>query len=146
MNLPSLAIGVSIRVVAGSLEMSTPAAGQARSSAEWAARAVSRYNVGSHAKDYNIDPNRIVVSGESSGGHLALTTGMIPESAGFGSKCSGDQIPKVAAIVNFYGITDVADLLDGPNRKSYAVSWLGDAPNREPTFDLPCPRYIDDPR
>ena len=40
-------------------------------------------------------------------------------------------MPKVAAIVNFYGITDVVDLLDGPNRKSYAVSWIGDAANRE---------------
>jgi dipeptidyl aminopeptidase/acylaminoacyl peptidase len=37
----------------------------------------------------------------------------------------------VAAIVNWYGITDVADLLDGPNRRTYAVAWLGSAPDRE---------------
>src|SRR5262249_20095246 len=30
-----------------------------------------------HAKDYNFDAGRIVVSGASAGGHLALTTGMI---------------------------------------------------------------------
>src|ERR1700682_3048069 len=35
------------------------------------------------AKTYGVDVNRIVVTGESAGGHLALTTGMIPESAGF---------------------------------------------------------------
>jgi len=90
------------------------------------------------AKTYGIDTNRIVVSGESAGGHLALTTGMIPESAGFTNVCAGggfntseSAVPKVAAIVNWYGITDVADLLAGSNSKSYAVQWLGSLPNRE---------------
>jgi dipeptidyl aminopeptidase/acylaminoacyl peptidase len=32
--------------------------------------------------------------------------------------------------VNWYGITDVADLLSGPNRKTYAVAWLGSQPDR----------------
>jgi dipeptidyl aminopeptidase/acylaminoacyl peptidase len=41
------------------------------------------------------------------------------------------SLPKVAAIVNWYGITDVVDLLGGPNRRSYAVAWLGSALNRE---------------
>ena len=40
-------------------------------------------------------------------------------------------MPKVAAIVDWYGIADVVDLLDGPNRKTYAVQWLGSLPNRE---------------
>jgi acetyl esterase/lipase len=37
---------------------------------------------------------------------------------------------KVAAIVNWYGITDVVDILDGPNMKGYAVAWMGSMPNR----------------
>jgi len=37
----------------------------------------------------------------------------------------------VAKIVNVYGITDVVDLLDGPNLKTSAVSWLAGAPSRE---------------
>src|SRR5215212_6982517 len=37
----------------------------------------------SRAKDYNVDTSRIVVSGESAGGHLALAAGMIPAAAGF---------------------------------------------------------------
>ena len=91
--------------------------------------------VATHAKDYRIDPARLVVSGGSAGGHLALTTGMIPDSAGLDRECPTSQpasmtLPKVAAIVNWYGITDVADLLDGPNTKSYAVAWLGSLPNR----------------
>ena len=55
---------------------------------------------------------------------------MIPESAGLDRQCPGVPLPKVAAIINWYGITDVADLLDGPNRKPYAVAWLSGMPDR----------------
>src|SRR5207237_248490 len=54
-----------------------------------------------------------------------------PESAGLDRECPGVPLPKVAAIVDWYGIVDVKDLLDGDNRKAYAVQWLGAAPNRE---------------
>ena len=89
-----------------------------------------------HAKDYNFDTNRLIVAGASAGGHLALTTGMIPTSAGFDRTCQTPVEPKVAAIVDFFGITDIADLLDGPNKKPfpenwpYTVQWLGNQPNR----------------
>ena len=87
--------------------------------------------VAANAQTYGIDPARLVVSGGSAGGHLSLTTGMIPESAGLDRECPGVPLPKVAAIVNWYGITDVNDLLDGPNRKNYAVTWLGSLLDRE---------------
>jgi acetyl esterase/lipase len=89
-----------------------------------------------HAKDYNFDATRIVVSGASAGGHLALTTGMIPATAGLDRSCYTVDEPHVAAIVNFFGIADVPDLLDGPNKKPfpenwpYTVQWLGNQPNR----------------
>jgi acetyl esterase/lipase len=87
--------------------------------------------VAANAKTHDIDTSRLVVSGDSAGGHLTLTTGMIPESAGLDRQCPGVPLPKVAAIINWYGITDVNDLLDGPNRKSYAVEWLSSMPDRE---------------
>src|SRR5215472_2074486 len=87
--------------------------------------------VAAQAKTYDIDTARLVLSGESAGGHLALTTGMIPESAGLDRQCPDAPLPKVAAIIDWYGITDVVDLLDGPNRKAYAVQWLASLPNRE---------------
>jgi acetyl esterase/lipase len=87
--------------------------------------------VAAQAKTYDVDTSRLVLSGESAGGHLALTTGMIPESAGLDRQCPGAPLPKAAAIVDWYGITDVVDLLDGPNRKTYAVQWMASLPNRE---------------
>ena len=37
----------------------------------------------------------------------------------------------VAAIVNWYGITDVAEIIDGPNAKHYAIEWFGSISNRQ---------------
>jgi acetyl esterase/lipase len=84
------------------------------------------------AKTYNIDTSRMVVTGESAGGHLALTTGILPESAGLDRECAGPTpVPKVAAIINWFGITDVADVVDGPHRANAAMQWMGGLPNRE---------------
>lgn len=83
-----------------------------------------------NAKTYGIDVDRLVVTGQSAGGHLALMTGMLPESAGLDRQCPGTEELEVAAIVNWYGITDVNDLLEGPNMKPYAVAWLGSRMDR----------------
>jgi acetyl esterase/lipase len=85
----------------------------------------------SNAEQYGLDTSRLAVTGHSAGGHLALTTGMFEASAGFDYECPPGPALKVSAIVNFYGITDVADLLDGENRKQYAVEWLGGLAQRE---------------
>ena len=77
-----------------------------------------------NAKRYNVDAKRIVVTGGSAGGHLALMVGMTPKSAKLGPPA------KVAAVVNFYGITDVADQLEGPNLRKYAVTWVPEQAGR----------------
>ncbi len=89
-----------------------------------------------HAKEYNFDLDKVILTGPSAGGHLALMTGMAPASAGFTGQCAYEDdakvpSPKVAAIINLFGITDVADMLQGPNLRTYAISWLGSAPGRE---------------
>ena len=97
-----------------------------------------------NAAQYGFDLDRIVVSGNSAGGHLALTTGMLPASAGLDRQCPGDRRRtwttgatstaelKVAAIVNWYGITDVVDLMQGPPGTSgnFTEAWLGSRPDR----------------
>ena len=73
-----------------------------------------------NADRYGFDPNRIVLTGVSAGGHLSLITGMLTGDAGFDRRCpvrKGGDGPdralasspdiKVAAIVNWAGITDV---------------------------------------
>jgi len=63
-----------------------------------------------NAEQYMIDPSRIVITGHSAGGHLSLTTGMLPVSAGLDRQYPGNEELKVAAILNWMGITDVLDL------------------------------------
>lgn len=84
-----------------------------------------------HAKDYKFDADRIVLMGHSAGGHLSLITGMLPLSAGLDRECAGDKELRVAAIIDWFGITDVNDLLEGPNMQDYAVMWLGSLTDRE---------------
>lgn len=78
-----------------------------------------------NAKQWNFDTNRIVLTGHSAGGHLSLITGLLPEGTGLDNQCYGEEKLKVAAVVNWYGITDVNDLVRGPNLKNYAVMWVG---------------------
>ncbi len=87
-----------------------------------------------NAKTYGFDTSRIVVTGGSAGGHLALMTGMLNAEAGFDAPLEWDQNPPplhVAAIVNYFGITDVKAMLAGPERQQYAISWIGSQPNPE---------------
>jgi acetyl esterase/lipase len=57
-----------------------------------------------HAARFKVDPDQILVLGESTGGYLALMLGMTPASADLG------PVTKISAVINFYGVTDVAGL------------------------------------
>jgi acetyl esterase/lipase len=94
-----------------------------------------------HAREYSLDTSRFVLTGTSAGGHLSLITGMLPANTVFDRQCTiqgNDRWntatvpePKVAAIVNWFGISDVADLLDGPNAKNYVREWFGSMSNAD---------------
>jgi acetyl esterase/lipase len=77
-----------------------------------------------NAERFNVDRNRVVVTGASAGGHLALMVGMTPKGARLGPQV------KVAAVINVYGITDVADQIQGANQRAYALEWIPDQPGR----------------
>lgn len=104
-----------------------------------------------NADNYGFDTDRIIAFGHSAGGHLALLTGMLQASDGFdweipgsndrerqemmwryyAAKQAGKEELDVAAIIEWSGVTDVNDLLDGPNKKGYALVWLGTVPHIE---------------
>ncbi|MEC7766684.1 MAG: alpha/beta hydrolase [Pseudomonadota bacterium] len=111
---------VNVQYRLGNVSLAPAAVEDSLCALRWVAR---------NADQYGFDIERLVVSGNSAGGHLALTSGMIPSEAGLDRQCLGSETPQVAAIVNWYGITDVNDLLHGVNEKSYAVRWLGSQPD-----------------
>jgi len=118
---------VNVEYRPGKISLAPAAVEDCQCALRWIAR---------HAKEYNFDLDKVILTGPSAGGHLALTRGMIPSSRGFAKECAyqddpKNPDPKVAAIINLFGITDVVDLLQGPNLRTYAVSWLGSAPGRE---------------
>jgi len=79
-----------------------------------------------NAKALNIDVNKIVIMGGSSGGHLALMGGLLGNDHRFDGNCPGVENIKVAAIIDKYGIADVWDWGYGPNITSKsAITWLG---------------------
>ena len=133
--LPYLALGyavVNVQYRLGRSALAPAAVEDCRCALSW---------VIAHADEYKLDPKRIVVTGASAGGHLALTTGMLPAGSEFDRTCPspGDfrwvggkepAQPRVAAIVNWYGITDVADMLEGPNARGYAIEWFGSMTDR----------------
>jgi len=68
-----------------------------RLASEDAVRALEWFS--GRAARYGVDPRKIVVTGESAGGHLALLAAFQARTA-------------VAAVVNFYGIADLSSLSD----------------------------------
>jgi len=84
-----------------------------------------------NAQERRFDTSKIVLMGHSAGGHLSLITGMLPDGTSLDNRCYGTEKLSVAAVVNWFGITDVNDLLKGENLKNYAVMWLGSQPDAE---------------
>jgi acetyl esterase/lipase len=131
--LPYMEMGYAVVNVAyrlSSVALAPAAVEDARCALRW---------VYSNAKQYNFDTTRIVLTGASAGGHLALLGAMLPAEAGFDLGCPGDrglgpvnmEPLKVAAVINWYGVSDVRDVMAGPNRRAFAEMWLGMLPNRE---------------
>jgi acetyl esterase/lipase len=121
--LPYLEMGwnvINVEYRMASVSLAPAAVEDCRCALRWAIR---------NAKQYNIDVNRIILTGHSAGGHLSLITGMLPEGTGLDNNCDGTEKLRVAAIINWYGISDVADLVEGPNQKNYAVMWMGSQPD-----------------
>jgi acetyl esterase/lipase len=71
-----------------------------------------------HAKEHNLDPDRIGVMGTSAGGHLVAmlgTSGGVPDLEGdLGEQ--DDQSSRVTCVVDFFGPSDMLTIGDYPSR------------------------------
>lgn len=72
-----------------------------------------------HHKEYGIDPNKVVISGASSGAHLASV--IATQQSNYG---------QVQGLINIDGVPDLSSaesrsFEDNPNKTSYAALWLG---------------------
>ena len=73
-----------------------------------------------NAEKYNVDPNRIGVTGGSAGGHLSLLVGLTdPDSHLEGESGNPNQSSRVQAVVNVFGPTEMADCYEASS-----VAWV----------------------
>ena len=99
---------------------------QARAPAALAdARCAVRWLAANGAR-FGIDGSRMVTAGHSAGGHLALMAALAREGDGFDEGCQGaDAAP--AAVLNWYGPSDLSSLLGEPDARGFTSYWLGDS-------------------
>jgi acetyl esterase/lipase len=113
--LPYLQLGMRVVAVEYRLSGRAPAPAaveDARCAFLWLARNGSKYGV---------DPERIVITGGSAGGHLALMTAMA--GGAFDQACGHEgPAPRARAVINYYGATDLEPLLR--EGKPHRVKWF----------------------
>jgi acetyl esterase/lipase len=76
-----------------------------------------------NAVKYNIDPEHIVVSGNSAGGHLSMMVGYSDDPSLEGSGGNNSFSSRVCAVVDFYGPTDLTT--DFAKKQPLVESFLG---------------------
>ncbi|PRX54914.1 alpha/beta hydrolase [Flagellimonas meridianipacifica] len=85
--------------------------------------------ISENAEEYRLDTNKIVVSGASSGGHLAMLAGLVNSVPESHPAYVGDKI-RIQAIVNWYGITDIqkieAYLSSQLPNQNFVLNWVQD--------------------
>lgn len=83
--------------------------------------------IANNAETYRFDTNKIVVSGASSGGHLALLAGLVNSVPDSHPSYVGDKI-RVQAILNWYGIADLQKIEPYLNsylpNQNFVMNWV----------------------
>lgn len=73
-----------------------------------------------NAEKYDVDPERIGVTGGSAGGHLSLLVGLTDANSNLeGESGSPDQSSRVQAVVNVYGPTEMTE-----SYETSSVAWI----------------------
>jgi acetyl esterase/lipase len=88
-----------------------------------------------NADGFKFDTSRIVVCGGSAGGHLALMTGFLTNDAAFAipNQPITNEL-KVAAVINWFGISDVGRLMAHWNSANFVTNLVGDISKKEEIY------------
>lgn len=86
-------------------------------------RSVLTYLV-KHAKELNIDTEKIIIMGTSAGGHLSMMGGYLNTNLYDKDKQALKDL-KIAAVINKCGVADMVDFSVGSMNYKSAVRWLG---------------------
>ncbi|MGR5266967.1 alpha/beta hydrolase fold domain-containing protein [Vibrio astriarenae] len=78
------------------------------------AKTAYRYLV-AHAEKYRIDTDKIVIWGDSSGGHTASMVGLTFDEQALDDECPVEQPLSVKAVINYYGPTDISKMNQEPS-------------------------------
>jgi acetyl esterase/lipase len=93
-----------------------------------------------NAEKYKFDTTQIVVSGESAGGHLSLMTGFLDnDKTIFIPGKPINRTLKVAAIINWFGVSDMEKLADFWNSHEFVKLAVGDTTKKVQIFKLCSP-------
>lgn len=79
-------------------------------------------SIWNRAAEWGAGVDQTVLVGFSAGAHLALLAALAPSAAIEGAQS------RAHAIVSFWGITDVADLLEGQHATDFARRWIPEQP------------------
>lgn len=87
-----------------------------------------------NASEYNIDPERIAIGGESAGGHIALLVGLSDDPALIGSEPFTGVSSCVSCIIDIYGPTHLEPMYTKPSLagKSLIGNFVGGDPATVP--------------
>jgi acetyl esterase/lipase len=94
-------------------------------------KAAVRY-LRAHAKELNIDPERIGAVGVSAGAHLSMMLGLMDPVDGMeGNGGNAEQSSKVQAVVSFVGPVNLARDSYNPAQTQILTAWLGGDPKEK---------------
>jgi acetyl esterase/lipase len=100
--------------------------------------------VSKNAENYRFDTDKIVLTGFSAGGHLALISGFLNHKSQSHSCFSGDNL-NIQAVVNWFGISDIAALDTYfqfklfPPEFNYPRRWIGNEDSLQSISELYSP-------